>query len=340
MTLEKLEKLADTEFNPALISEADDAWREALDTAIQSTDEPAIWRIMDAQQLNAEAHEALVDKISRLNYKHRNVDVFCELFMMPVIVSCNCELINAPQIWRSARETIKTALNNWFGKKTRLVIFEGILPMDWITTWHPRVIRQHLNRLVPESERQASEFVATEVELPDSAPRLGFVLIACQRQKSWPEIPELNSLMDKRLKDVIRFAMQMAASPNEPVYANMQQPSAQNFADAPIVLTPERVQFAITDGIALWLMKLNESSQILGWTVSQSMTASDVVKFTLHLDDAVVRLTQFTVRMHQIGMQGLNDITTALAAMAPNMETPADMSQAQYLAMQIPSVVA
>ena len=115
---------------------------------------------------------------------------------------------------------------------------------------------------------------------------------------------------------------------------------SRDFEGEPLVLAPERVQFAITDGIVLWLMKLHAMFPILGWTVSQSIAASDVVKFTLHLADSAVRLTQFTVRMHQIGMQGLNDITIGLAGIAPNMETPADMSNDQYLAMQTPSVVA
>jgi len=39
-------------------------------------------------------------------------------------------------------------------------------------------------------------------------------------------------------------------------------------------------------------------------------------------------------------MQGLNDITIALAGISPNMETPADMSKDQYLAIQAPSAIA
>jgi len=337
MTPEKLTTTAEIDFNPELLPET---WRAALQTAIKSTDEAAIWEIMNAQQLNAEAHEELVNSISRLHYRHRNIDVYCELFMMPVIVPSECELINEPLVWKSARDTIKSALNNWFGKKPRIVIFEGVLPMDWITTWRPRVIRQHLQRLVPESSRQATEFPATTVELPERAPRLGFVLIACQKQGEWPEKPELNSLMDKRLKDVVRSSLYIAASPAEAMAPYAQLGGLRDYEGEPLVLAPERIQFAITDGIVLWLMKLHAMFPILGWTVSQSVAASDVVKFTLHLADPAVRLTQFTVRMHQIGMQGLNDITIALAGIAPNMETPADMSNDQYLAMQTPSVVA
>jgi hypothetical protein len=49
-------------------------------------------------------------------------------------------------------------------------------------------------------------------------------------------------------------------------------------------------------------------------------TTPDVVKITLSLADENVGLTQFTVRRHQIGLRGLDDILCVLNDIAPCME--------------------
>ena len=91
-------------------------------------------------------------------------------------------------------------------------------------------------------------------------------------------------------------------------------------APEPIVLTPERIPFAIADGVSLWLNKLHESVGIEGWTVMPSGVASDVVKITLRLESDEVALTQFSLRLHQIGNQGLHDVLSMLQHLAPMFE--------------------
>jgi hypothetical protein len=158
-----------------------------------------------------------------------------------------------------------------------------------------------------------------QVSLPDEAPRLGFVVIGRSTQKGWRELPSANGLMDKRLKDVVKYCLQIQA-PTPPSF----------MAPAPIVLVPERIQFSITDGISLWLNKLNETVGIEGWMVMPSLAARDVVKVTLKLRSKQVELTQFTLRLHQIGTQGLSDVLSMLQQIAPMLDVPVDMVESAY----------
>jgi hypothetical protein len=295
------------------------SWIDQLDEAVSNTDEPAIWRLMDEQSSNDSAHEALTSMVSRLAYAHQERTVFCELFMLPVITLQGCNVINDTQVWKGVRNQVREALGNWFNDDGRTTLFDDIAPMDWVTTWRPGVLRAHLERLIPGIGKVRASFTTEQVLLPDEAPRLGFVVIGRSTHKGWRELPSSNGSMDKRLKDVVKYCLQI------------QAPSPSSFmAPAPIVLVPERIQFAITDGISLWLSKLNETVGIAGWTVMPSLATRDVVKVTLKLRSKQVELTQFTLRLHQIGTQGLSDVLSMLQQIAPMLDMPVDMVESDF----------
>lgn len=299
------------------------SWIDQLDEAVSNTDESAIWRLMDEQSSNESAHEVLTSMVSRQAYVYQERPVFCELFMMPVITMQGCDVINNPQVWKGVRNQVREALGSWFNDDGRTTLFDDITPMDWVTTWRPGVLRAHLERLMPGSSKVRASFTTEQISLPDMAPRLGFVVIGRSTHRAWRDLPASNGLMDKRLKDVVKYCLQIQA----------QTPSSY-MAPAPIVLLPERIQFAVTDGVALWLNKLNETVGIEGWTVMPSLTARDVVKVTLKLRNEQVELTQFTLRLHQIGTQGLSDVMSMLQQIAPMFDVPVDMLESEFRKMQ------
>lgn len=304
-----------------------ESWLAALNSAISATDEGAIWEIMHGQQHNDEARDVLASLVSRLAFSHENSNIHCELFMLPVISHPTAEITNNNAIWKSVRETAIEALLKWFPRDNKLVVFEGILPMDWISTWTPKVLRGHLERLLPSaSSNSVVSFETESIDLPIEAPRLGFITMACSRKGDWPGIPDADTQRDHRLKNVLKFALQIST----PAQGN-------SMSNPPTVLTPERVQYAITDGVALWLTQLHDAVGIEGYAVMPSGKAADVVKITLKLNSESVPYTQFALRHHQIGNQGLQDILGLLQSTAKNLEIPSDMSAAQvkqYLQMQ------
>lgn len=289
-------------------------WRRALDKAIQNTDESEIWRIMRVQSGNEEAQEALATMVSRLAYVSSNQRVYCEVFMMPVIQFGSHQVTQQKKVWMDAKESIAEAIHRWLPKESVATIFEGVLPMDWVTTWTPAVLRSHLKRLVPGSNVSKVQFLTETIDLPEEAPRLGFLTMACARRDLWPEVPCADGARDARLKSVIKFSLQTGA---------------EDFERPTVVMTPERVQFAVTDGIVQWLSMLHESVGIVGYSVMPSQNAIDVVKVVLRLKSETTPATQFTLRLHQIGPDGFHDVLSVLSSIAPSIDVPMDMNDEQ-----------
>lgn len=78
------------------------------------------------------------------------------------------------------------------------------------------------------------------------------------------------------------------------------------------------------DAISLWLVELDEAVGIAGWSVNLTKNSSDVVRITLLLRSEEVPATQFVVRRHQVGAQGLQDILSVLASTATYFEKAND----------------
>jgi hypothetical protein len=64
---------------------------------------------------------------------------------------------------------------------------------------------------------------------------------------------------------------------------------------------------------------------ITGWIALPLQASSDVVKITLALASEEVPFSQFTLRKHQLGMQGLDEVLAMLNALAPMLDQPMDI---------------
>lgn len=294
-----------------------DQWLQELDRAIMSTDDHAIWEIMQTQMHNEDAHDHLAEKVSRMAFRNGERTVFCELFMIPVIAMHGSNLLQSEN-WGSVNQAINDALCKWFTRDNNVILFAGVTPYDWISTWTPKAWRGHLMRLLPKEARtERIVFHSEDIALPDNAPRLGFITVACSTHSRWPTIPSANSVKDARLKSVIKLALQVG----DPAASLTQTPA--------VVWAPERVKFAVADGVCNWLQHLHEQVGIEGYTAMPAEGSSDVIKVTLKLTSEEVPFTQFLVRQHQIGSQGVQDILSVLHSIAPILDTPADMSELQ-----------
>jgi len=176
-----------------------------------------------------------------------------------------------------------------------------------VGTWRPAVLRSHLYRTMPGNAQAKITTVAEDIDYPPEAPRLGFVCMVLTSDRGWPALPDPSTMSDKRLQDVVGYALHHVED-----------------ADMPTILTPDRVQFSITDGVCRWLRELDQSVKVLGWSVSPVASSADVIKVSLRLDSQDVSLTQFTLRKHQIGLRGVDEIMQMLMALAPVMDVARD----------------
>ena len=290
--------------HPVLVSAQ---WQVELDEAIRRNDDAGMWDVVARQADQEEAQEAMATLVSRLAFRVDNRPRFSEMFLMPVIAPAGSDLIGNATNWKSASFAVSEALDRWLPTKAFKTVFNGIRPFDWVGTWRPAVLRSHLYRTMPGNAQAKIATVAEDIDYPPEAPRLGFVCMVLTSDRGWPALPDPSTLSDKRLQDVVGYALHHVED-----------------ADMPTILTPDRVQFAITDGVCRWLSELDQSVKVLGWSVSPVASSADVIKVSLRLDSPTVSLTQFTLRKHQIGLRGVDEIMQMLMALAPVMDVPRD----------------
>jgi len=290
--------------HPVLVSAQ---WQVELDEAIRRNDDAGMWEVVARQPDQEEAQEAMATLVSRLAFRVDNRPRFSEMFLMPVIAPAGSDLIGNEKNWKAASFAVSEALDRWLPSKAFKTVFNGIRPFDWVGTWRPAVLRSHLYRTMPGNAQTKITTVAEDIDYPPEAPRLGFVCMVLTSDRGWPSLPEASTMADKRLQDIVGYALHHV-----------------EHAAMPTILTPDRVQFSITDGVCRWLRELDQAVKVLGWTASPVASSADVIKVSLRLDSPTVGLTQFTLRKHQIGLRGVEDIMQILMDMAPVMDVARD----------------
>lgn len=287
-------------------------WQSDLDAAIRLNDDERMWEIIAAQKDQKAAHEALATLVPRLAYKIDGKNRYSEFLAVPVIDKPDGSVIGNSNLWATAVHTICEALDVWVPGGIYKTVFNDIRPYDWVGTWRPEVTRGHLTRILPGANGDKMTMLTQPIFLPKNAPRLGFICFVATSEKGWPALPAADTLRDQRFQKVVSYAL-----------------ADHNFENAPTILAPDRFQFAIPDGICLWLMDLNKTVGIKAWSASPIMITPDIVTVTLSLDSDEVPTTQFTVLKHQTGMQGLEDIMKTLQHLAPMADAPSDLPGAE-----------
>lgn len=276
------------------------SWQSDLDAAIRDNDDELIWTIVNAQKDEQAAHAALATLAPRLAYKLDGKPRCSEFLVIPLVEAPGTHVIGNAPLWSTAVQTICDALDVWVPKGIYKTVFNDIRPYDWVGVWRPHVTRSHLMRILPGANGDKLTMLTRPVVLPANAPRLGFICMVLTAEISWPEMPAVDSLRDQRFQKVVSYAL-----------------ADRSCINPPEISAPNRMQFAIPDGICLWLQALNKAVPIKSWRASPITESPDVVAVTLRLDSDEVPVTQFTVLKHQTGLQGLDRIIKTLQQFAP-----------------------
>lgn len=284
--------------------------QEAIDGALRANDEGAIWHLMDSFQANEQVLATITDSVYRTKVVKDDSQQHCEIFMVPVICDYIQELGPDNPAWPLVAADLNKTLNLSFEPGMGLALFQGVTPFDSVAAYTPSVWQAHLNRATARAEPAFAKYTSEEIALPPNAPKLGFITMAGIRSNRWPDIQPPSFLSHTRSRTIIQHTLAMAL------------PDACNSSDSmPIVIAAQRAQFAITDGINFWISQLHEKVGILGYVVQPSLQAIDVTKITLKLAGRKPFYTQFVIRSHQIGPQGVADVLSMLSALAENLES-------------------
>jgi hypothetical protein len=255
-----------------------------------------------------EGNRQLLNRIARLIHRVKQRSCFSEFFLMPVLISGGSDVFENFTDWKQVYACVDDMLLAWVAPQTFTMIFHGLRSYDHLETWQPAIIRQHLLRATGSLGVNKISYTVEQIQLPPTAPRLGFVSMVLTSKYGWPVLPAERPVADQRLRQVISYALHNSAAPEVPL---------------PIVLLPDRLQHAVANGLALWLDRLHQVCPILAWSASPHAKSADVVLITLRLDSAP-QWSQFVIRKHHIGLDGLQKVLFQLQSLAPNLERPAD----------------
>lgn len=286
----------------------DISWSFQLDDAIQGNNLAHMWQLVQIHADQDEGNRQLVDRIPRMTHQINRRTYFSELFLMPVVVWGGSDTFESSSCWRQAYACVDEVLLSWFPPPTYTMIFHGLRSFDHLGSWQPAIIRQHLQRAMGSNAVSKIRYSVELIKLPLMAPRLGFATMVLTSKLGWPVLPGARPDMDHRLRQVIAYALHNTPGSQVPI---------------PIVLPPDRLKDAVTRGVVLWLEQLHRACPILGWSASPHAKLADVVVITLRLDSEP-SWTQFVVRNHHIGLEGLRNILLQLQALAPNLEQAKD----------------
>lgn len=279
-------------------------WAKDLDEALGRNDDKAVWDLISLQHDQESAHDMLATLVARLRYRVSGKMHFAEMMMIPIIT----EGENQPNLkdrarWTSANYALSEGIDNWRPKRTRANLQSGFVPLDQIGLWKPEIIRHKLLCTVPGQWREGIKLLVEDIDLPAGAPKLWFLPFVLTGEEGWPRTPEYSEQSaDQRLQQVVRFAITGKGE------------------NAPMVLPPERVQHAMADGVCMWLLKMAQQVGLRGWTAIPGTSSPDVLKITLALEGETPQLTQFILRRHQLGAQGVNDVLVMLQGLAPMLD--------------------
>lgn len=275
--------------------------RDALDpetdviAALDAADDERLWCAVRQAADEDQLLRVIADEAPRMLHRIRGGPFFSELLLVPVIENVAGEVIGNDASWKRAEQCFADAVRAWQGPTAEHTVFRGVRPYEWIASWEPSALRQHLQAAV-RGPRRTLTFHPEPMALPDGAPRLGFVLLAVGQRKAWPRLPVPDTLRDARFREVAAHALSERGAVE--------------------VLAPDQVSAALADGLCLWLAKLHEAVQITDWDLSPHSSRHDAVRVSLTLGTPSAFL-EFDVRRHQLAPVGTDCIAAMLASIAP-----------------------
>jgi hypothetical protein len=208
-----------------------------------------------------------------------------ELWAVPFVTADNC-IYRDTEKQSLLQSQLKQSLRQRVGAGIHLSFFTGLVPMDWICAWDPKVLRAYLHRLRPGGTKITLPFEFRKAALPDNAPQLGFFLFTVslngQREGS-------NSLILTTPR-----AISCISGWGKPSY----------------------IGEAIVDGLVEWILAMHLAFGICCWDVNVCPKDSDRVQLSLQFENSNDKLATLEMRMYQVGRSGLNRVIEILQKIA------------------------
>lgn len=272
--------------------------------ALEQGDDERLWKELCRSPDEDQLLRFIAEEAPRMALRVGSGSRFSEMLLVPVIESISGLVIGNRESWKGAEQCLSDALRAWQGPRGTHTLFRGVVSYEWIAAWEPSAFRQHLLAAAPGGRHRSLTFHPEKLNLPDGAPRLGFLVAVAGDRKAWPQLPTPNTLSDARFREVAAQALSMTAD-----------------GRAADVLPPDQVSAALADGLCLWLTRLHDAVRITAWDMSPCAARHDAVKVILSLAEQPVAV-EFNVRKHQVAPVGIDCIASVLTSLAPRAPAP------------------
>lgn len=271
----------------------------AIIAALEAADDERIWEAIGRAQDEDRLMQVVAEEAPRMTHRLRRTANFSELLLIPVIERDGGSVVDGTETWAAAEHCISEAFRAWLGPRANHTLFRRVLPYEWIAAWGPSLLRRHLAHGGAHSGSSRITFTPEQVFLPSGAPRLGFILVTVTSERSWPRLPIPDTVRDARFRDVVGHAF-----------------ATRRDSEPALVLPPDQVPAALSDGMCLWLAVLHEAVSITEWDISPCGSRPDAVKVSLSFEQHGVR-SEVILRRHQLGSGGIDCIACMLGSLAP-----------------------
>jgi|JI10StandDraft_1071094.scaffolds.fasta_scaffold09206_5 hypothetical protein len=240
-------------------------------------------------------------------------DLYSSLFLWPIIL--DPQIIKngkegAPAIPEKLAAWVAHRMQDWTDYTSTLCLLENLFSYDFIAGGGPLKFRHMLEQMATRSliqdEPGSDAMDDLEVEVPEGAPRLYFLMGTLSRIGEWPVLRNAGHHKTYSLARALEGALRVQLCG-----------SRDSFGRDLNVGIPEFLDIGIASGILGWMTLLNEMYPFRGWSVETFGT--DLIELCIHLDDDQTSFVRLPVCKHQLGENGLARILDYAAGLAGNL---------------------
>lgn len=188
-----------------------------------------------------------------------------------------------------AASEVGKRIQAWLGKRQDTAIVTPAIRYEDVCRWSPLTQREYLLALDYATPKRRAPLLGAIAPLDARMPQLVFLVGRAQRWLAFPELPEARSTEDAQLREHI--AGHLAYTTHRPV-------TPQD------VRVPALFVQAVLDGLQMWIASVAALDLARSWQLHP--VQDDVVLLELSCADAQMANQILPIRLHQIGLHGLD----------------------------------
>ena len=281
--------------------------------ALERRDDAMLWAAARLSESQEDFFDLLRTETVVSRYTTRNatslrnaVHHYCGMVMMPIVLPpIAAALVSQEAAYDTAMAQMLNWMGEWWGHKLEVRMFNVPIGYEEIVEWSPSVMREKLEQLTFSRQPKLVVQEKYDVQLPDDAPALAFLVASVPRPLEPPELPPENPLNDATLTARVAGVLQI----NSP----------GRYMERTEVGVPAFASEAILQGLVSWIHALADTRGLGEWDATP--ISENTVMLQLTVGESEPLSTKVPLHAHQLGLSGLSAVLAAVKERALNQPT-------------------